>query len=881
MNFVVKTEFDFGESLISPQDLYDFVLNNNLEFVIVGDSNLFALEKLLSLFKNSKVKLIMALHKDSKLYIAKNNQGLKSLFKLHSENILEQENLIIVEVREENFVRVLYTNQLEELKIFNQLFAKKYYPTAVMDIAIYQHPHLIKLAQVIDIYSLYQNKFQTIFTNKYQVPNNLYLYKLAHKGLEKRGLNLKDNYLKQLDYELSIVQQLNLADYFLIVHDLVLNLGKRNINIGLGRGSAPSSLLVYCLGISEIDPIRYQLSFARFLNLKRGNLPDIDLDLPSNKRMIAIEYLKEKYGNDHVFSTTVFARYRLKNALIDLIKLDSDFDQKMAKTLLRIADDYNKVDDFIQDSRLEILLHHAKVKNICNLLIKLEDKIKHFSCHPSSIVISKEKIEQISSYHLYQDLKVSDLEYQKIEELGLIKLDLLSLNYLNIINDLANKLTINIKQINFDDQNLFKILHNGLFLSLFQLESKNMQNLILRAKPKNDIELANIIALYRPGPMNYLDKYLNNLSKKSKTYYHHPIINQIVEETHGIILFQEQIIAILRNFVHLDEQEADIYRRAISKKDEYILKELKTKFYSNAQKYNQVNLEFVDKLYHDILEFAKYGFNKAHAISYSHIILQLCHLKYYYPLDFYSYIANIYHKDEIKYQQFRQEIKFFNLQFEAVNLKNSTASFYVRNNKIIESLTVVKGIDNNTARALTDERITTYYQFVARVQQLNLNQQQIDNLIDSGSLDYLKYSRNSLKANFINFSRYYQLNDLSIPMPKMLICQDKIIENLIAEYQVLSTYRNYTKFKNWSQNFKLAINFTDDINYQILALVVKSISKKSKNNKPYQIIKVFDGLVTKDFFYFEEAVVKDFNFYQITINNKARNPQIRNLKQVI
>ncbi|PKK97453.1 MAG: DNA polymerase III subunit alpha, partial [Tenericutes bacterium HGW-Tenericutes-3] len=439
-----------------------------------------------------------------------------------------------------------------------------------------------------------------------------FLESLAKVGLKKRLTKLPNAdekvYQERLIYELSVINKMGFNHYFLIVYDFVKYAKTHDILVGPGRGSSAGSLVAYCLGITDVDPITYDLLFERFLNPERISMPDIDMDFPDNKRDEVLQYVKDKYGEHHVVSIVTFGTFALRSSIRDIARV-MKIDPSRVKGIIQrvINDDVDQTD-------------HEMVR-LLNVAKKIEGLPRHTGTHAAGMILAEQDLSkyiplQKGLYDFYQ----SQLEAKDLESLGLLKMDFLGIRNLGIIDDIVKIIEkdgekINILDLPLDDKKTYELLESSETSGLFQLESSGMRASLRKLKPNQFEDLIAILALYRPGPMDNIDEYIKRRNGKPYEFVH-PKLEQILKPTYGIIIYQEQIIRIAHEFAGYSLAEADLLRRGISKKDKQILEEERQRFIQKCSLKNYDH-EIAELIYDYIVKFADYGFNRSHSVAYA------------------------------------------------------------------------------------------------------------------------------------------------------------------------------------------------------------------------------------------------------------------------
>ena len=599
-----------------------------------------------------------------------------------------------------------------------------------------------------------------VYSLKENVEPKVYLTQLCKAGLKKR-LNGKNDerYTQRLMYELSVIIRMHYENYFLIVYDFICQARKNGIYIGPGRGSAAGSLVSYCLGITMIDPLKYGLLFERFLNPERVSMPDIDVDIPDKDRSKVIDYVYHKYGENHVCNIVTFGTLGPKMVLREVGKVLDMFDREIdmvtklipnqGKMTLQKA--YQTIPRFKQ-----LIDSENKYTNLYQISRKLEGLPHHTSIHASGILMSERPLNEIvPTMKTGDDIKTCQYSLHFLQERGLIKMDFLGLRNLSIIDEIVTKIKqrdpdFNILNIPLDDSKTYQVFSYANTLGVFQFESEGMKNLLRRFKPRNIQEIADAMALYRPGPMDHIKTYLENRKDPSKVEYPTVGMKSVLEETYGIMIYQEQIMMIARNVAGFSLGKADILRKAISDKDEQKILNLKQDFISGALK-NGYTDEVIDRLFEDIMNFAGYGFNKSHAIAYSYIAYQLAYLKANFPFDFYTSLLNSVISDSNKTSQYIDECKRRKINILYPSVNESDSYYQTEKNGLRIPLSIIQDVGINVSEKIVSERkkngpYLDIFDFVARCNLYGIKINQIESLIDAGSCDCFNETRVTLKS---------------------------------------------------------------------------------------------------------------------------------------
>ena len=639
---------------------------------------------------------------------------------------------------------------------------------------------------------------------KYKTPNDVlskdYLVSLSKAGLKRRLHDVvKDEYNKRLDYELSVIIKMHFEDYFLIVYDFILFAKKSGIMVGPARGSAGGSLVAYCLGITDIDPIKYGLLFERFLNPERISMPDIDTDFPDDHRDEVFEYVKNKYGVDHVAHIITYGTLKTKQVLRDVGRVlnyqtrELDSLTKPIPTYPHITLDaaYNEIPLFRQKIEAD-----KKYRDLFKIAKKLEGFPRHTSTHAAGIVFSSENLSEVVPItKIESDIYSTQYTMEHLEEMGLIKMDFLGLRNLGIIAEIVDDINKNedknfdIKKIPLDDQKTFKLIDDVNLLGVFQLESSGMQNLARKMKPKNFEELSMMIALFRPGPMENIPEFLANRENPSRIKYLTPELKPILDETYGIIVYQEQIMTIARVLAGFSYGKADVLRRAMSKKKLSELEKLEPDFINGCIKNGQ-SKQTANSVYELILKFANYGFNKSHSIAYGMVAYEMAYLKTNYPLYFYKALLNGVLGSEGKTYDYIKECEKVNVKVKGVSINNSDLVYKIVNNNILMPFGVIKDVGVVAESKIIEERnngkFTDYVDTVLRLTIAGVEKNVIENLIAAGAFDELGHSRYTMLNGLENALKYASTHKNGISILST-IDDRPILEELKDNKQVLAS----------------------------------------------------------------------------------------------
>ncbi len=589
------------------------------------------------------------------------------------------------------------------------------------------------------------------YINKENLPSNIYLKALSEAGLKKRLIGTKKDikkYRERLNYELNIIHEMGFDDYFLVVYDFILYAKKNDIMVGPGRGSAASSLVSYSLGIVDIDPLEYGLLFERFLNPSRKTMPDIDTDFEDTRRDDVIKYVRNKYGETHVSLISTSQTFLAKSAIRDVAKLLNIPQEKINLVQKEISQD-NSIDELLENKNIKKYYEiDSDFKRILDISKRIEGLPRSLGTHAAGVIISDKDLRNYTEIHkgASTDLMVSAYDADSLKEIGLLKMDFLALKNLSIIHDILRDIkastgkAIKLSDISLYDKTTYELLNTKSTIGIFQLESPGMEKLLKDMKVRNVRDLALCIALYRPGPMDQIPLYLKRREGKEKIEYYDESIKDILSETLGIIVYQEQVIQIASTYAGLSMADSDTFRRMISSKDESLVVPLKEKFFLGAKRLGRKE-SVTEKLFNDMLKFAEYGFNKAHAISYSMISYYLSYLKANYPSYF---MANLLkNNDSIKY--FKESLSL-GIKILPPDARYSSYKYTVIDKVIYMPFTSIKGIGYQLSKEIIDVRNSSDSTFEDFVKQSKgkISRGVIESLIYSGAFDYSMYNKKTM-----------------------------------------------------------------------------------------------------------------------------------------
>lgn len=685
-----------------------------------------------------------------------------------------------------------------------------------------------------------------------------HLRMLSHKGLLKRlNGNVPDEYMERLEYELRVIQEMGFSDYFLIVYDYVLYAKKNNILVGPGRGSAAGSLVSYTLGITEVDPIKYNLLFERFLNKERVTMPDIDIDFDADRRQEVIDYVTEKYGEKKVVGIITFNTLGAKQAIRDVgrvLNLKSNLIDSVAK--MCGSDLRQSYQDNLQLKKL--IANSEDVRKMYQIALHIEGLPRHISVHAAGVVMSNRNIDEIIPLYRNQlGMYVSGYSKDYLEPLGLLKMDFLGISNLTmvsrVIEDIRNdtRLNITFSNIPFQDKKTIELFNKGDTEGIFQFESAGMIKFLKQLKANNFNDIVAAIALYRPGPMDSIPEYIRRKNGRVKIDYIHPDLEDILKETYGIIIYQEQIMQIASVMAGYSLGEADILRRAMSKKKESIMLSEREKFVNNSIQ-RGYDKEVAVRVYDLILKFANYGFNKSHAVAYSLIAYRMAFLKVHFYQYFMIGLLNNTINNEIKTSGYIAMLRSNKIKVKKPDINLSMSKYIITDGEIICPLSIIHNVGNNITNMILKERekgkFIDFIDFTKRMYSQTVNRKVLESLIMASAFDSFDDNKKTLMNNLDEVLNYVELAQdaglIEIPEPMIDKFQEYSKDELIRqEFLLFGFYLSEHPVSNYKDEHSLS---TLDMNryvdkYMELILEVNNIREVvTKKNDVMAFVRASD-----------------------------------------
>ena len=689
--------------------------------------------------------------------------------------------------------------------------------------------------------------------------------------------NVSDVYKKRLLYELDIIKKMGFPDYFLIVYDYVKYAKKSGILVGPGRGSAGGSLVAYALGIIDVDPVKYDLLFERFLNPGRVTMPDIDIDFPDSYREQVINYTREKYGLKRVAGIIAIGTLKAKAVLDDVARI-LRIDQVKVDRLKRFVDLNSKLKDVYETKEefKNIVDNDDRLKKLYELSLYFEGFPKNTTVHASGIVIGEEDLDNIIPLVKQDGAYISSYEMGYLEELGLLKMDFLGNRNLTTIMEILESIKkqenikINFLDIPLDDKKTLKLFYDVNTNGIFQFESDTMKNLLKNLKVTEFSDIVAADALVRPGPdtNTYIERKNNNI----KINYPNDNIRKILEPTYGVLVYQEQIMQIANVMAGFSLSEADLLRRAMSKKKKDLLKVQEEKFIEGSIK-NGYDYQTAKKYYEDILAFAEYGFNKSHAVAYSIIAYKMAYLKVHYPKYFFLNILSMIIGNDYKTSLIIREARSIGVRFYLPDINKSTEKYEIVEDGILFPLSNIKNIGISTAVDITKARKEGFkdiFDCLTKLTEININKKTIESLIYASCFDSFGYNKNTLLTNLDNLLNFAfvakGLTQDLIEHPRIEEQEELPRDELMAkEKELFGFYLSYHPTTKYKDKYKV-ININDVKNYigrviDTIVLVEKIKTHKDKKGNDMAFITGSDELESIEYIAFskEYETIKTLN----------------------
>ena len=901
----IKTDYDLMNSLIKIDDIISYAKNNGINALGISDSNMFgAYEFIINCNKNN-IKPIVGVEINNLIIYAKNYDGYVSLCKIVSKKNLDNididyissfsSNIIVVcdykdyERLKDKFTYIFIRFSNEEERINASLLTEdivyidtiKYFKEE--DKEYFKYLKLIEENKTINdevniedyhfkscdnpFYISSTIKFAELINivfkkSEYHIPvykenSTSFLRALAKKGLEKRlNGNVSEEYKSRLMYELNVIERMHYVDYFLIVYDFVLFAKKNNILVGPGRGSGAASLVNYALGIINVDPLKYNLIFERFLNPDRITMPDIDIDFDNLKREEVIDYVTNKYGvkkTARIISFNTMAPKQVIRDVSRVLELDLNLVDRVIKC---IKDEKNFIELKNNKEFMSFVNRNDNIKKMANISSHLCGLKKNTSVHAAGIVISDIELDTIMPLYKNNGMILTGYSMNFIESLGLLKMDFLSIKNLNTISNILedikqNNIKIDINNIDLNDKKTLDLFKNAYTTGVFQFESSGMKSFLKTLEVDSFNTLVDAIALYRPGPREMIPEYIARKKGTKKITYLVKELEPILKSTYGIIIYQEQVLEILRNIGGFSYSEADVIRRAMSKKKFDDIEKEKDKFINGviSKGYDK---SIAYELFDLIIKFSSYGFNKSHSVVYSLVAFQMAYLKVNYTAFFMKNLLNMSSQSE-KVKEYIDEARILGIDFEKISINQSKYNFEIKNNKLILPFRIIKSIALNVCEEIESERnkngnFKSIYDFLIRCYSRSVNKKVVIALIECGAFDEFNINKKEYVLNIDEVLNYVtlckNLNTVIDETPIFDNIEDyntkEQIENEINNYGFYLSFHPVTKFDRSNLvTLKDYKNYFDKVITTIL-FVENTKTIKTKNNEKMSFITLSD-----------------------------------------
>lgn len=923
MNYIplhVKTSYSLLTSLNDIKKMILFCKENNIDKIAITDTNMYGVMEFYKECINNGIKPIIGLevkideniillyaknysgyqNLTRLIYIMQNNQITLDILKSHSENLicvsnkeifndlkniyadiylgyknaLEKDTTLtdktvyineILCMKKEEIPYLKYLYLIKENKKIKDEFKYGIDDNCYFDFNEIDYKNALEITEKCNV-EFHQNKS---LMPKYDVDNSKeYLFELCKKGLYKRlDGKVTKTYYDRLLYELDVINEMGFNDYFLVVWDYVKYSKKNNILVGPGRGSAAGSLVSYTLGITDVDPIKYDLLFERFLNKERITMPDIDIDFESNHRGDVVNYVINKYGKKRVVPIITFTTLSGKQVLRDIGRI-YDIDTTLLDKLTKFIDINMTLTEALDNTDLRRYLEEVKeLDNIYKISLKLEGLKRQISVHAAGIIISACNLDSYIPLQKYEDYYLSGYSMEHLEGLGLIKMDFLGLKNLTMIDNILKRINMNFKDIPIDDKDALKLFYNATTCGIFQFESSGMKNFLKKLKPTTIDDIIAAIALFRPGPSDNIDSYIRRKNGLERINYIDDSLSKVLSKTYGIIIYQEQIIMIANIMAGYGYAEADVLRRAMSKKKKEVMLKEREKFVKRSIERGYKE-SVAEKTYDFILKFANYGFNKAHSVAYSIIALKMAYLKVKYSKEFLSSLLTNVIGSDTKTKEYIDECKKMDVNILKPSINYSEYNYISEADGIRFSLATIRNVGSITCKEIVNERknglFVDFCDFVKRTYGKSVNKKTIESLIDADAFSEFGYNHKTLYNNMDAVINYASLaNDLDESLIEKPVIEvfdeytpDELTEKELNVFNLYLSNHPVTKYKKNYDNIVDASNIKDyfdkKINLVVLIDRIKVIN--TKNGKKMAFITVSDEYDTIDVVVFPNEI---------------------------
>ena len=800
---------------------------------LFGEGNFYLELMRLGLKENEKVnKDLLKLSKSLSIpivatndvhYLAKDDaEAHDVLLALQTKDELKNENRFKIETKE------IYFKSPEEMKkLFSDL------PMAIENTVLLAEKCNVDLELETAKVQLPHFSLQEGFKTSYD-----YLSHLARKGISRRFSDSTPEVEERLNFELETIKKMGLCDYCLIIEDLIRFAKDKHISVGPGRGSAAGSLVLYALGITNINPVAFGLLFERFLNPERISMPDVDIDFADNRRGEIIKYLFKKYGDNSVAQIITFSKLGAKGVIRDVgrvLGLPYDEVDKIAK---RVPDELDvTINRAMEDKNFsDIIKEKEEYKKLITIAQRLEGLNRHVSIHASGVVITPGTLTNYVPLYMSRDEGKIATQYdmKSVEEVGLLKIDILGLRTLTVIENTIEflaegNITVDIDEIPFDDDETYSLLKKGDTTGIFQVEGSGMRDVLKNLAPDKFSDIIAAIALYRPGPMQHINEFILKKKGKKKVTYPHPSLESVLKDTYGIMIYQEQVMQTASVIANFSLGEADILRRAMGKK---MLEDMDAKretFIKNAKK-NHIDEKTAEDIYKIMIPFSGYGFNKSHAAGYAVLAYQTAYLKTHYPIEFFSANLSSVMDNSKKIRLFIDDCKNHDIEVLPPSINSSYVKFKPIKGKIHFGLAAIKNVGEKAAKEIVKEREINgpykgLFDFVLRFNSEILNKKAIEGLVKAGAFDCVEKSRAKLFATVekalkemssFRKERAFGQKGLFDSIPGMSPSSEKLInvkewskiKILLNENESLGLYFSGHPYENYYEELKWVTSYS-------------------------------------------------------------------------
>ena len=931
----IKTENSILFSLIKIDDLIDFALKNGIKSLTITDNKMYGAYYFYKKCRESGIKPIIGLdvNVDGNRIIlyCENYNGYRNLLKLVSlDSVLIDDintysgDLICIvpfnsfslydrlskifsnifigykdknEMSKLNYDNLVYMDEIlclekGDLKYLSFLDSIKS-GVSVSGIDKYDTNYLV--LNVNELYPEYMDnnykignmcdleiKLERDLLPKFDCPDGMdsygYLKKLCVDGLKKIfGDTVSKKYVQRLKYELDVINKMGFCNYFLVVSDYVSYAKSQGILVGPGRGSAAGSLVSYLLGITTIDPIKYNLLFERFLNPERVTMPDIDIDFEFTRRQEVVDYCINKYGVKRVCPIITFGTLAAKQSIRDVGRC-LDIPLKTIDRLCSMID--SKLDlkkNYDSNIKLKNFLSTDKeLVNLYRIASRLEGLKRHTSIHAAGIVMSSCDLDLIIPLDNSHGFYTTGYSMEFLEELGLLKMDFLALKNLTLINDVLKEVGVSFDNIPNDDLETFKLFQSGDTNGVFQFESSGMISFLKKFKPSSFEDLVSSIALYRPGPMSNIDSFIKRKRGIEKIDYIDSSLEPILKSTYGIIVYQEQIMMIAQVMAGFSFGEADILRRAMSKKKESVLITLKDKFIEGSISLGY-DKDKALKVYDLILKFASYGFNRAHSVSYAMISYRVAYLKKHYTLVFMKHLLNSNIGGEIKTREYVYECKSRGINILKPDINVSGLEYVLHDGYLVYPLTSIKGIGYQSVLKIIESRSVPFkdiFDFVKRCSFKSIGRDVFTSLVFAGCFETLGYNRRTLIQNLDKILNYSDLGDILGDDLLPILDEYSEYDNkflMEKEFEIFGFYVSNHPVTSYKKKYN-SIDLCDISNYfdkviNIVVYVDRVKEVETKKGDKMCFITGSDEVSSIDVVFFPKVYNNDINVHDILYLN--------------